>query len=311
MSDKFQYGGQAVIEGVMMRGRHKIAIAVRKPDNEIIIEERPVSSITQKLPFLKWPFVRGTVALIESLIIGIQALAFSANQAAEGEGEELSGWEMAVTIGIALVLGILLFVVAPTTIARLLYGFSTVFVNICEGLFRIAIFLLYVVAISRMKDIQRVFQYHGAEHKVINNFESGEELTVENARKYSRLHPRCGTSFLLIVMVIMILVFGFLGKPGLVVRIVSRVVLLPVIAGISYEVLKLSAKYCNTLPMRIIIAPGMWLQKLTTREADDSQIEVAIQALCAVLPAENAENQEKPLIEGQDNTDHKVQECER
>lgn len=310
MSDKFQYGGQAVIEGVMMRGRHKIAIAVRKPDNEIIIEERSVSSITQKLPFLKWPFVRGTVALIESLIIGIQALAFSANQAAEGEGEELSNWEMAVTIGIALVLGILLFVVAPTTIARLLYGFSTVFVNICEGLFRIAIFLIYVVAISRMKDIQRVFQYHGAEHKVINNFESGEELTVENARKYSRLHPRCGTSFLLIVMVIMILVFGFLGKPGLIVRIVSRVVLLPVIAGISYEVLKLSAKYCNTLPMRIIIAPGMWLQKLTTREADDSQLEVAIQALCAVFPVENAENQEKP-IEGQGNTDHKVQECER
>lgn len=310
MSDKFQYGGQAVIEGVMMRGRHKIAIAVRKPDNEIIIEEHPVSSITQKFPFLKWPFIRGTVALIESLIIGIQALAFSANQAAEGEGEELSRWEMAVTIGIAMVLGILLFVVAPTTIARLLYGFSTFLVNIGEGLFRISIFLIYVVAISRMKDIQRVFQYHGAEHKVINNFESGEQLTVENARKYSRLHPRCGTSFLLIVMVIMILVFGFLGKPGLVVRIVSRVVLLPVIAGISYEVLKLSAKYCNTLPMRILIAPGMWLQKLTTREADDSQLEVAIQALRAVFPVENAENQEGP-VEGQGNTDHKVQECER
>jgi uncharacterized protein YqhQ len=311
LSDKFQYGGQAVIEGVMMRGRQKIAIAVRKPDNEIIIEERPVSSITQKLPFLKWPFLRGTVMLFESLIIGIQALAFSANQAAEGEDEELSSWEMALTISIAMVLGILLFVVAPTAIARLLYGFSTVFVNIFEGIFRIGIFLLYVLAISRIKDIQRVFQYHGAEHKVINAFEAGADLTVENARRFSPLHPRCGTSFLLIVMVIMILIFGFLGKPSLLVRIVSRIVLLPVVAGVSYEVLKLSGKYCHTLPMKILIAPGMWLQKLTTREADDSQLEVAIQALSAVLPAENAENIEKPLAEGRGNTEHKLQECER
>lgn len=308
MSDKFQYGGQAVIEGVMMRGRRNVAIAVRKPDNEIIIEERPVASITQKLPFLKWPFIRGTVVLFESLIIGIKALVFSANQAAEGEDEELSNWEMTLTIGVAMVLGILLFVVAPTTIARLLYGFSTVFVNIAEGLFRIGIFMVYVVAISRMKDIQRVFQYHGAEHKVINAFEAGAELTVENARRFSPLHPRCGTSFLLIVMVIMIVVFGFLGKPNLLVRIVSRIVLLPVVAGVSYEILKLSGKYCHTLIMRILIAPGMWLQKLTTREADDSQLEVAIQALRAVLPAEN---EEKCLSEVQELNEHKLQECER
>lgn len=308
MSDKFQYGGQAVIEGVMMRGRRNVAIAVRKPDNQIIIEELPVTSITQKLPFLKWPFIRGTVILFESLVIGIKALAFSANQAVEEEEEELSSWEMALTIGVALILGILLFVVAPTTIARLLYGFSTVFVNICEGLFRIGIFLIYVVAISRMKDIQRVFQYHGAEHKVINTFEAGEDLTVENARKFSPLHPRCGTSFLLIVMVIMILIFGFLGKPSLLVRIVSRIVLLPVVAGVSYEILKLSGKYCHTLIMRIIIAPGMWLQKLTTREADDSQLEVAIQALRAVLPVEN---EEKCPSDIQDFSEHKLQECER
>lgn len=297
MADKFQYGGQAVIEGVMMRGRQKLAIAVRKPDNEILIEERPINSITQKLPFLKWPFLRGTVMLFESLIIGIQALAFSANQAAEGQDEELSSWEMAITIGVAMVLGILLFVVAPTTIARLLYGFSTVIVNVGEGLFRISIFLLYVLAISRIKDIQRVFQYHGAEHKVINAFEAGEKLTVENARGHSRLHPRCGTSFLLIVMVVMILIFGFLGKPDLLVRVVSRIVLLPVVAGVSYEVLKLSGKYCHTMLMKTLIAPGMWLQKLTTREADDSQLEVAIQALYAVLPAKSEENQEEPQPE--------------
>ncbi len=309
MGDKFQYGGQAVIEGVMMRGRRDVAIAVRKPDNEIIIDERPVNSITKKLPFLKWPFLRGTVMLFESLIIGIQALAFSANQAAASEEEELSTWEMGVTIAIALGLGILLFVVAPTTLARFLYGFkSIVLINIFEGIFRIAIFLLYVLAISRMKDIQRVFQYHGAEHKVINTYEAGEELTVENARKYSQLHPRCGTSFLLIVMVIMILIFGFLGKPSLLVRIVSRIVLLPVIAGVSYEVLKLSSKYCNSPLMKVIIAPGMWLQRLTTREADDSQLEVAIQALQAVLPAGNTEVSPSAA---QDLTDHKLQECER
>ncbi len=285
MGDKFQYGGQAVIEGVMMRGRRHLAIAVRKPNNEIIIERRPVNSITEKLAFLKWPFVRGTIILFESLVIGIQALAFSANQAAEEE-EELSTWEMAITIAVALVLGILLFVVAPTIMARLSYDTlkNNTLINIFEGIFRIGIFLLYILVISRMKDIQRVFQYHGAEHKVINTYEAGEELTVENASKYSQLHPRCGTSFLLIVMVIMIVVFSLLGKPGLISRIVSRIVLLPVVAGISYEVLKLSGKYCHSSLMKIIIAPGLWLQKLTTREPDEEQMEVAIRSLQAVLP---------------------------
>lgn len=314
MGNKIQYGGQAVIEGVMMRGRRAIAIAVRKPDNEIIIEQRPVKSITEKLPFLKWPFFRGVVMLFESLIIGIQALAFSANQAAEDEGEELSPWEMTLTIGIALVLGILLFVVAPTTVARFLYFLENVIlINFFEGLIRIAIFLLYVVAISRMKDILRVFQYHGAEHKVINTFEANEELKVENVRKYSQLHPRCGTSFLLIVMVIMILIFSFLGKPDLVTRIVSRILLLPVVAGVSYEILKLSGKYCNSPIMRIIITPGLWLQKLTTREPDDSQIEVAIRSLQTVLQAEDvihAENEGTESV-SQNVTNQQVRECER
>jgi len=314
LGNKIQYGGQAVIEGVMMRGRRAIAIAVRKPDNEIIIEQRPVKSITEKLPFLKWPFFRGVVMLFESLIIGIQALAFSANQAAEDEGEELSPWEMTLTIGIALVLGILLFVVAPTTVARFLYFLENVIlINFFEGLIRIAIFLLYVVAISRMKDILRVFQYHGAEHKVINTFEANEELKVENVRKYSQLHPRCGTSFLLIVMVIMILIFSFLGKPDLVTRIVSRILLLPVVAGVSYEILKLSGKYCNSPIMRIIITPGLWLQKLTTREPDDSQIEVAIRSLQTVLQAEDvihAENEGTESV-SQNVTNQQVRECER
>ncbi|HWI55149.1 MAG TPA: DUF1385 domain-containing protein [Desulfobacteria bacterium] len=285
MGENFQYGGQAVIEGVMMRGRDGLAVAVRKPDNEIIIEKNSISSITKKLPFLKWPLLRGTVALFESMIIGVRALVFSANQAFPADEEEqLSSWELTLTIGVAMVLGILLFVVAPTSLARLFYSFNTMLVNLFEGLFRITIFVAYVVAISRMKDIQRVFMYHGAEHKTINAFEAGIELTVPNVRKFSQLHPRCGTSFLLIVMVIMILIFSFLGKQALIARILSRIILLPVVAGVSYEVLKLSGKYCNTPVVKFLIAPGLWLQRLTTREPDDSQIEVAIKALEAVLP---------------------------
>lgn len=310
MGNKFQYGGQAVIEGVMMRGRKSLAIAVRKPDNEIVVEERPVGSIAEKFPFLKWPFVRGVVNLIESLVIGIQALSFSANQAAEGEEEELSPWEMTLTIVIALGLGILLFVIAPTTMVKFLYSIKSVFIiNAIEGLFRIIIFLLYIVAISRMKDIQRVFQYHGAEHKVIHTFEAGEELIVDNVRKYSTLHPRCGTSFLLIVMVAMILVFSFLGKQTLLMRIVSRVLLLPVVAGVSYEFLKLSAKYCNTPIMKILIAPGLWLQKMTTREPDDSQMEVAIRSLQAVLPQEEMGSSDP--VADKDTAKQELRECER
>ena len=293
MSDKVTYGGQAVIEGVMMRGPHNVAIAVRKPDNDIIVEERPVNSITKKLPFLKLPFFRGTIMLFESLIIGIQALTFSASQAAADEEEQLSPLEMTLTVGVAVILGILLFIVTPTSAARLLYSLeSVVLINFLEGLLRIGIFLVYVLAISRMKDIQRVFQYHGAEHKVISTFEANEKLTVENARKYSQLHPRCGTSFLLIVMVIMVFIFSFLGKQDLLMRIVSRILLLPVVAGVSYEVLKLSGKYCNSPLMKIIITPGLWLQKLTTREPDDSQLEVAIASLKSVLAKEEMSPEE-------------------
>lgn len=286
-----QYGGQAVIEGVMMRGPGELAIAVRKPDNEIVLEERPINSITKKIPLLKWPFIRGTIMLFESLIIGIQALTFSAGQAADGEEEELSSWELTLTVAVAMVIGILLFVVTPASIARLLYVLkSPVLIVFLEGLVRIGIFLIYVLIISRMKDIQRVFQYHGAEHKVIHAYEAGEELTVANAQKHSTLHPRCGTSFLLIVMVIMIFLFSFIGKPPLLIRIAAKIILLPVVAGISYEIIKLSGKYARSPVMKIIITPGLWLQKLTTREPDDSQVEVAIKALIAVLPEEEKQN---------------------
>jgi uncharacterized protein YqhQ len=289
MKEYCQYGGQAVIEGVMMRGPENLAIAVRKPNQEIILEHRAINSIAKRFPVLKWPLIRGVVALVESLVIGMQALAFSANQSLEEEEEELSTKELAFSMGLALALGILLFIVAPTALTRLVDRFvPDVFLqNLIEGGIRITIFLLYILVISRMKDIQRVFQYHGAEHKVIHAYEAGEKLIVENIQKYSTLHPRCGTSFLLIVMVVSIFMFAFLGKQVLWWRILSRLILMPLVAGISYELIKLSGKYGNLPLVKILIGPGLLLQKLTTREPDDSQVEVAIKALEGILPAQD------------------------
>lgn len=289
MKEYCQYGGQAVIEGVMMRGPEHLAIAVRKSNQEIILEHREINSITKRFPLLKWPLLRGVVALVESLVIGMKALSFSANQSLEEGEEELSTKELAFSMGLAFALGILLFVVAPTALTRLVDKFvPDVFLqNLIEGGIRITIFLLYILVISRMKDIQRVFQYHGAEHKVIHAYEAGEKLIVENIQKYSTLHPRCGTSFLLIVMVVSIFMFAFLGKQVLWWRILSRLILMPLVAGISYELIKLSGKYGNRPLVKILIGPGLLLQKLTTREPDDSQVEVAIKALEGVLPAQD------------------------
>jgi uncharacterized protein YqhQ len=280
----YQYGGQAVIEGVMMRGPDTRAVAVRLPDQSIVVDEKPVGSITGKIPFLKWPLLRGVVVLIESLAMGIEALTFSANQAT-AEEEDFTTKELVLTIGLALGLAILLFAVLPTAGAHLLIRFvpGSLAQNLIEGAFRIAVFVAYIVVIARMADIKRVFEYHGAEHKVINAYEAGEELTVSNVQRYSALHPRCGTSFLLIVMVVSILLFSLLGQQVLWWRILSRVLLLPLVAGISYELVKLSAKHYSKLLCRIMIAPGLWLQKLTTRPPDDGQVEVAIRALRPVL----------------------------
>jgi uncharacterized protein YqhQ len=284
MGSPFQYGGQAVIEGVMMRGPDSRAVAVRKPDQSIVVDEKTVGSITKKVPFLKWPLVRGVIVLFESLIMGIEALSFSANQAVDEEEEKLTAKEMIITITLSLGLAILLFAVLPTVAAHLLIIFApgALVQNIIEGFFRIAVFLIYVVAIGRLADIKRVFQYHGAEHKVINAYEAGDELVVDRVQRYSTLHPRCGTSFLLIVMVISILIFSLLGQQVLWWRILSRVLLLPVVAGISYELVTLSGKYATAPLCRILIAPGMWLQKLTTNPPDDGQVEVALSAFGAV-----------------------------
>lgn len=282
---KINIGGQAVIEGVLMRAPRSMAIAVRRPDGEIIVKRDTVIPLSERFPLVKLPLVRGAVALFTSLVIGMKALSFSANEAiSEGdEKAEMSSFAMGGTIAVALLFGILLFFILPLFLTKLLVpyiGGSNIVFNLVDGFIRVVVFLIYVYSISRMSDIQRVFEYHGAEHKSIFAFEAGISLTVENVKRFSRLHPRCGTSFLLIVMLVSIVVFSLIPKLWpFYLKAGSRIVLLPVIAGLSYELLKLSAKHEKSRLVRMLIAPGLALQRLTTREPDDSQLEVAIRSL--------------------------------
>lgn len=288
MNKKPNVGGQAVIEGVMMRGKTHVAVAVRQPDGEISVDVRPVNSISERYPILKKPFLRGVVSLVESLVMGMKALAYSA-QVSGDEDEKLDSKEMALTIAVSAGLAILLFIVIPTWSMRFLTGITQdhMALNLAEGVLRMAIFLAYIAAISSMNDIQRVFQYHGAEHKTIYTYEAGLPLKVENVRPFSTLHPRCGTNFLMIVMLISMFIFTFLGWPSLWERIASRIILMPVIAGVSYELIRYAGAHTDNPLVRIAITPGLLLQKLTTRQPDDSQIEVAIASLKAVVPPED------------------------
>lgn len=288
MNKKPNVGGQAVIEGVMMRGKTHVAVAVRQPDGEISVDVRPVNSISDRYPILKKPFLRGVVSLVESLVMGMKALAYSA-QVSGDEDEKLDSKELALTIAVSAGLAILLFIVIPTWSMRFLTGITQdhMALNLAEGVLRMAIFLAYIAAISSMNDIQRVFQYHGAEHKTIYTYEAGLPLKVENVRPFSTLHPRCGTNFLMIVMLISMFIFTFLGWPSLLERIASRIILMPVIAGVSYELIRYAGAHTDNPLVRIAITPGLLLQKLTTRQPDDSQIEVAIASLKAVVPPED------------------------
>ncbi|HIJ94166.1 MAG TPA: DUF1385 domain-containing protein [Desulfuromonadales bacterium] len=297
--DKIHVGGQAVIEGVMMRAPRSVAIAVRRADGEIVVKKELSVPLSERFPIVKLPILRGAVALFTSLIIGIKALNFSANESmtedekekekSEGKesGSELSSWAMAGTMTVAFGFGICLFFLFPLYLTKLLtpvIGTNNIIFNLVDGVIRVIVFLLYIWAISRMSDIQRVFQYHGAEHKSIFAFEAGDDLSVENVRRYSRLHPRCGTSFLLIVMLVSIGVFSVIPKLWpFYLKAGSRIFLLPMIAGISYEFLKWSASHDNHPLVKMIITPGLALQRLTTREPDDSQLEVAISSLNAAL----------------------------
>lgn len=298
---KTSIGGQAVLEGVMMRGPKEIATAVRKSDGEIVIDKKTISSITSKYKFLKLPIIRGVVNFVESMVIGVKSLMFSAELFdVEGEegyepskfekwlddkfGDKIKDIAIYAAVALSLVLGIGLFMLLPTVIVGFLKSFVTqsIILNLAEGAVRIAIFLIYLALVSMTKDIQRVFEYHGAEHKTIAAYEHGEELTPENARKYSRLHPRCGTSFLLIVMVVSIVFFSFLRWNNVFYRLFFRILLLPVVAGVSYEIIKFAGRSRNKA-VALLTKPGLWLQNLTTREPDDSQLEVAIASLKAVL----------------------------
>ena len=280
-------GGQAVIEGVMMRGPGYTATAVREPAGTIVVQKEATKSIADTYPILKKPFLRGCVALYESLVIGMKALSFSA-KAAGDEEEEMSNSEIAITMVISTVFAIAVFLALPTFIVKFIPGVQDnhVVLNLIEGVIRLVLFLLYIWGIGLTKDIQRVFQYHGAEHKTIHTYELDLPLTVENVRQQSRLHARCGTNFLLIVMVVSIFVFAFLGWPNLLERILSRVLLMPVVAGIAYEVIRLAGRSEHSF-VKAIIKPGLVLQYMTTREPEDDQIEVAIRALEEVGPPES------------------------
>lgn len=290
-----------MIEGVMMRAPRSVAIAVRRPDGEIVVKKEMIIPLSERFPIVKLPILRGAVALFTSLVIGIKALNYSAGEAmtedekekeklkdgGKESGGDLSSWAMAGTMTIAFGFGICLFFILPLYLTKLLtpvIGDNNIIFNLVDGVIRVIVFLLYIWAISRMEDIQRVFQYHGAEHKSIFAFEDGAELTVENVRPYNRLHPRCGTSFLLIVMLVSIAVFSLIPKLWpFYLKAGSRIILLPMIAGISYEFLKWSAAHDNHPIVKMVINPGLALQRLTTREPDDKQIEVAICAMNEAL----------------------------
>lgn len=279
-------GGQAVIEGVMMRGPIYTATAVREPEGTIVVQREATTSIQDKYPILKKPFLRGCVALYESLVIGMKALTFSAKAAGEEE-EEMSNSEIAITMVLSTIFAIAVFLAFPTYAVKFIPGIENnhVILNLLEGVIRLALFLLYIWAIGRTKDIQRVFQYHGAEHKTIHAYENNLPLTVENVRAQTRLHARCGTNFLLVVMVVSIFVFAFLGWPNVWERIISRVLLMPVVAGIAYEFIRLAGRSENGF-VKALVKPGLLLQYMTTREPEDDQIEVAIRALEEVRPPE-------------------------
>jgi uncharacterized protein YqhQ len=296
-------GGQAILEGVMMRGPSNWALAVRKPDGEIAQVDRQINSVMLRHRLFRLPVIRGVIALGESLAIGFRALAISANYAAQEEGDdeevstELSRGSLIFAFALAIGFAIMLFKVTPALLTSWLPIDGTTWFVVVEGVIRVSIFIAYIVLISFLPDLRRVFQYHAAEHKAINAYEAGEELTPENVQRYSLLHVRCGTAFLLYVMVVAIFVFAFVGRPDWYWLIVSRILLLPVIAGIAYEIIRFAGRHAQNPVLHAVLAPGLWLQRLTTREPSLDQIEVSIRALREVLRLEGRITPEERKVE--------------
>jgi uncharacterized protein YqhQ len=297
------YGGQAVLEGVMMRSPSSWAVAVRTPEGDITEVIRGIESPMKRRRIWRLPVIRGVIALGESLAIGFRALAISANvmtQERDENGEiktQIGRAQLIFSFAIAIGFALMLFKVGPAVLTSWLPIDSTGVFVIVEGLIRVTVFVIYIALVSLLPDLRRVFQYHGAEHKTINALEAGAELTPGNVQKYSLIHPRCGTAFLLWVMVIAIFVFAFVGRPALHWLILSRILLLPFIAGLAYEVIRFAGKHQKNRVLMTLLAPGLWLQRLTTREPTLDQIEVSIQALQRVLEREQAEPPEEQKLE--------------
>ena len=296
-------GGQAVIEGVMMRAPHSYCVAVRKPNGEIATEELPVPRISERYPIFKYPIVRGVGTLYQAMKLGLKALRFSANASLETEEQtakvkEISSWAITLNLLFSVGFFIFLYKFVPLYLVTSLQKWYPALggrfaFNLVDGLIRLAIFLAFLYGVSRLRDIRRVFEYHGAEHKVVFNFESGKPLTVANAQTFTTYHPRCGTSFLLVVMLISMAVYMTIPFDGFAARFVSRVALLPVIAGVSYELIRLAARRRGSV-LATLTAPGLWLQRITTKPPSDEQTSVAIQALEGAMALE--ERQGGPLV---------------
>lgn len=293
-------GGQAVIEGVMMRSTNHIAIAVRKPNGKISLKKDKLKPLGERCKIFAWPFIRGVFNLGEMLIYGIKAINYSANESSDEEDEQLSSWHIVLSMVIAFAFAIALFKFVPLLLAQLAsntFAFvkdNYIIFNLIDGLLKILLFIAYVLVISLMDDVKRLFQYHGAEHMAVHCYEAKKKLTVANVKKYSTLHPRCGTSFILIVLVLSIIIYTFIpqtvnfwSKLGL------RLLLLPVIAGVSYEILRLAGKFSDNIIMRIVVWPGMMMEKITTSIPDNKQIEVSIKALEAVLKEVKKDSKKK------------------
>lgn len=295
-------GGQAVLEGVMMRAPHSYCVAVRKADGELVTEEKPLYRMSEKYPIFRLPIFRGLGTLVQAMTLGVNALQFSANAALEGEqkeGEkpaEISSGMMAATLIGNLAFFIALYKFVPlllaTQLGHVVPSLSGRFAtNMTDGGIRIAIFLIFLFALSRFKDIRRVFQYHGAEHKVVFNYESGKPVTVENAQSFVTFHPRCGTSFMLVMLVIAMIVYALIPVDGFWIKFAARLAMLPLIIGLSYEIIRFAAKRQGTL-MGLLSAPGLWLQRITTQPPDDSQAAVAIHALQGAMELEQKQGGE-------------------
>ena len=279
---------------MMIRGRKYLVTALRKPDGAVSVDKQPLPSLyTGKLRAM--PLFRGIIVIIESLVLGMKTLLYSANEALEEEGEKVSGWWMWLMLFVSLAFAVALFFLAPLFLTNLLKIQQPFLFNLVDGLIRLAIFILYLWLVSLMPDIKRVFAYHGAEHKTVNGYEAGSPLEPESLKKFSKAHIRCGGSFLFAVLIIAIVVFSLVGKPALWILVLSRVLLLPVISALGYEVIYFGARHADNIFVKIILAPGMWVQSITTRQPDNGQLEVAIAAMKAAVEADNPPAEASPV----------------